>query len=212
MYIPKSFHETDNAKLHDFMQQHSFATLISQGESDLIASHLPLLLDRGVGQFGSLAGHMAKPNAQWQSADGERVLIIFHGPHAYISPTWYESQNTVPTWNYVTVHAYGVLKTIADPEWLYEVIRATVDLYESKMPQPWSIQTPDTAFIEKLMGGIVGFEIQIDRLEGKWKLNQNHPPERREKVIRSLLATDDPESAQVANLMSKIQDAKMKDI
>ena len=105
MYIPKSFHETETTKLHDFMQQHSFATLISQGESDLIASHLPLLLDREVGQFGSLAGHMAKPNAQWQSADGERLLINVHGPHAYISPTWYESKNTVPPWNYVTVHA-----------------------------------------------------------------------------------------------------------
>ena len=206
MYIPKSFHETNTTKLHDFIQQHSFATLISQGESDLIASHLPLLLDRDAEPFGRLVGHMAKPNTQWQCADGERVLIIFHGPHAYISPTWYEYQNTVPTWNYVTVHAYGVLKTIADPDRLYEVIRATVELYESKMLQPWSIQAPDTAFIEKLMSGIVGFEIQIDRLEGKWKLNQNHPAERREKVIRGLLAMDDFESSQVASLMTEMKD------
>ena len=194
------------------MQQHSFATLVSQGESDLIASHLPLLLDREAGEFGRLSGHMAKPNTHWQSADGERVLIIYHGPHAYISPTWYESQNSVPTWNYVTVHAYGVLKTITDPDRLFEVIRATVDLYESHMPQPWSMLSPDSSFIEKLMGGIVGFEIQIERLEGKWKLSQNHPAERREKVIRSLLAAGDYESTQVADLMSEIQDAEKKDI
>ncbi len=208
MYIPKSFDETDLTKLHDFMQQHSFATLISQVESDLIASHLPLLLDREAGEFGRVSGHMAKPNAQWQSAEGERVLIIYHGPHAYISPTWYAAQNVVPTWNYVTVHAYGVLKTIDDPARLYEVIRATVELYESNMSQPWSMLSPDSEFIEKLMGGIVGFDIQIDRIEGKWKLSQNHAGERREKVIRSLLAAGHYESAQVAGLMSEIQDAE----
>ncbi len=206
MYIPKSFHETDVAKLHDFMQQHSFATLISSGESDFIASHIPLLLDREAGQFGRLTGHLAKPNTQWQSAEGERVLIIYHGPHAYISPTWYDAQNVVPTWNYVTVHAYGVLKTIDDPGRLYEVIRATVEVYEASMPQPWSMLSPDTDFIEKLMGGIVGFDIQIDRLEGKWKLSQNHPAERREKVIHSLMASGDYESSQVASLMIEIRD------
>lgn len=170
------------------MQQHSFATLISQGGSDLVASHLPLLLDRDAMPFGRLTGHMAKPNLQSQCADRERVLIIFHGPHAYISPTWFDAQNVVPTWNYVTVHAYGGLKTIDDPERLNEVIRATVEHSESKILQPWSIHASDTAFIEKLMGGIVGFEIQIDRLEGKWKLNQNHPAERRERAICGLLA------------------------
>ena len=95
-----------------------------------------------------------------------------------------------------------VLKTIDDPARLYEIIRTTVDLYESKMPQPWSMHSPDTDFIEKLMGGIVGFDVHIDRLEGKWKLSQNHPAERREKVIRGLLATSDYESEQVAHLMA----------
>ena len=206
MFIPNSFQETDLTKLHDFMQQQSFATLISQGELDLTASHLPLLLDREAGPFGRLSGHIARPNTQWQSADGTRVLVIFHGPHAYISPTWYEAQNVVPTWNYATVHAYGVLKTIDDPARLYKIIRTTVDLYESKMPQPWSMLSPDAKFIEKLMCAIVGFDIQIDRIEGKWKLNQHHPEERRDKVIRGLLATGDSESVQVAQLMAATKD------
>ncbi len=188
------------------MQQHSFATLISQGEPDVTGSHLPLLLDRESGLFGLLSGHMARPNTQWQSADDTRVLVIFHGPHAYISPSWYETQNAVPTWNYAAVHAYGVLKMIDDPARLYEIIRATVDLYESKRPQPWSMDSPDAEFIEKLMGGIVGFEIEIDRLEGKWKLSQNHSAERREKVIRGLLATGDFESSQVARLMAETKE------
>ena len=202
MYIPNNFQETDLQKLHDFMQQQSFATLISQGEHDLTASHLPLLLDREAGPFGLLSGHMARPNTQWKSADDTRVLVIFQGPHAYISPSWYETQNAVPTWNYATVHAYGVLKTIDDPVRLYEIIRTTVDLYESKMPQPWSMDSPDAEFIEKLMGGIVGFEIKIYRLEGKWKLSQNHPEERREKIICGLQERGDYESCQVAELMA----------
>lgn len=206
MYIPNSFHETDLKKLHDFMQQQAFATLVSQGELDPTASHLPLLLDREAPPFGRLSGHMARPNTQWQSADGTRVLVIFHGPHAYISPTWYEAQNVVPTWNYATVHAYGVLKTIDDPARLYEIIQTTVDLYESKMPQPWSMHSPDADFIEKLMEGIVGFDVHIDRLEGKWKLSQNHPAERREKVVRSLLSAGNYESTQIASLMTEIKD------
>ena len=107
---------------------------------------------------------------------------------------------------YVTVHAYGVLNTINDPARLNEVIRETVELYESKMLQPWSILSPDADFIDKLMGGIVGFDIQIDRLEGKWKLNQNHPAERRKNVIRGILATGDYESSQVASLVIEIKD------
>jgi transcriptional regulator len=202
MYIPSAFQETDVATLQAFIEQHSFATLISSCEHEPLASHLPLLLERTAGVHGRLVGHMARANPQWQTAAGQRVLAIFHGPHAYISPRWYEARNVVPTWNYVTVHAYGVLRLVEDRERVREVLERTVERYEAKMEQPWSIELPEPEFIEKLQGGIVGFEIDIDRCEGQWKLNQNHPAERREKVIRGLEAQGDHDADQIAALMA----------
>jgi transcriptional regulator len=187
------------------MEHHSFATLISCCANEPLASHLPLLLDRSAGANGRLIGHMARPNAQGESAAGQRVLAIFHGPHAYISPSWYEAQNVVPTWNYVSVHAYGVLRLVDDHERLLEMLQRTVELYESTMPQPWSMQSPEADFLEKLLGGIVGFEIDIERLEGKWKLNQNHPAERREKVVRGLLSLGNHDAQQIATLMAALE-------
>jgi transcriptional regulator len=205
MYIPSAFQETDVATLHAFIEQHSFATLISYRDNEPLASHLPLLLDRTAGVNGCLSGHMARPNAQWQSAAGQRVLTIFHGPHAYISPRWYEARNVVPTWNYTTVHAYGVLRLVEDRDRIRKVLERTVELYESKMEQPWSIELPEAEFIKKLQGGIVGFEIDIDRFEGQWKLNQNHPAERREKVIRELRSLEDHDADQIAALMAAVE-------
>jgi len=106
MYIQSNFVETDQHKLHDFIERQSFVTLVSNDGGEPVASHLPLLLDRDHGPHGRLIGHMARANPQWQSADNQSVLAIFHGPHAYISPTWYEAVNVVPTWNYVAVHVY----------------------------------------------------------------------------------------------------------
>lgn len=201
MYTPASFEVTDLPTLHTFIEHHSFATLCSQLMSEPTATHLPLLLDRSTGPNGRLIGHMARANSQWKSAAGNRVLAIFHGPHAYISPTWYESSETVPTWNYAAVHAYGVLKMIDDAQRLRDVVERTVDIYERSMPRPWSMNVVPPELIEKLLLGIVGFEIDIDRLEGKWKLNQNHSLERREKVIRGLMETGRYEDAAIAGLM-----------
>ena len=202
MYVPPSFLETNQTILHDFIEQHSFATLISSHESEPVASHLPLLLDREAGPQGRLIGHMARANSQWQMAANQRVLAIFHGPHAYISPGWMEAQNVVPTWNYVSVHAYGTLRLIEDRGHLRDILQRTVDQYESMREQPWSMASPGADFIEKLLGAIVGFEIDIDRLEGKWKLNQNHPPERRGKIQRGLRETGRHDELQIAELMN----------
>ncbi len=208
MYIPPSFLETDPTKLHDFMERHSFATLISSHDGEPVASHLPLLLDRAVGQHGRLIGHMARANSHWQSASGQRVLAIFHGPHAYVSPGWMEAQNVVPTWNYVTVHAYGTLRLIEDRDRLRDIVRRTVETYEANRATPWSMLQPEAEFIDKLLAAIVGFEIDIDRLEGKWKLNQNHPAERREQIIRGLLETERHDETQIAELMKASMEAK----
>ncbi len=201
MYIPAVFVESDQTKLHAFIEQHSFATLVSHHAGDMQASHLPILLDHDHGSHGRLVGHMARANSQWHEAEGQRVLTIFDGPHAYISPTWYESENVVPTWNYVTVHASGVFRIIKDADQLRSLIVRTVDLYESRQPQPWRMESQDTGFIDKLLSAIVGFTIEIETLEGKWKLNQNHNVERRERVIARLEACDDEDSRQVASLM-----------
>ena len=201
MYIPPSFLETDVGKLHDFMEQHSFATLISTIDGEPFASHLPLLIDRDLGPSGCLVGHMARANPQWRSAAGQRILAIFHGPHAYISPGWMETQNVVPTWNYVAVHAYGTLRLIEDHNRLLQIVTRTVEHYESSRDRPWSLESPDPAFIEKLLATIVGFEIVVDRLEGKWKLNQNHPVERRERIIQGLRDTGAADELRIAELM-----------
>jgi transcriptional regulator len=201
MYVPASFAVTELAVLHDFIERHSFATLVSHDGREPFASHVPLLLDREAGPNGWLVGHVARANPQWKHAGGQRVLAIFNGPHAYISPTWYAAQNVVPTWNYVAVHAYGVLQLIDDRERLREIVRRTVAVYEANMPQPWSVDAPEASFVDKLLEAIVGFEIEVDRIEGKWKLNQNHDVQRRQRVVEALRAQGSAEGLQIADLM-----------
>ncbi len=202
MYVPASFAVTDLAVLHGFMERHSFATLVSHDGTEPFASHVPLLLDRDAGPNGRLIGHVARANPQWKHAGGQRVLAIFSGPHAYVSPTWYAAQNVVPTWNYVAVHAYGVLRLIDDREGVREIVRRTVAVYEANMPRPWSVDAPEASFIDKLLAAIVGFEIDVDRIEGKWKLNQNHDVDRRRRVVEALRVQGSVDGVQIADLMA----------
>ena len=203
MYTPPSFVENDLKTLHDFMDQNSFATLISAGEREPFASHLPLLIERDRGTQGVLTGHFARANPHWQMANGQQVLIIFHGPHAYISPGWVQSTTMVPTWNYVAVHVYGVLRTVDDPGHLRDILTRMVSRYESRREPPWSMDLADDEFINKLTSAIVGFEVEIERLEGKWKLSQNHSAERREQMISGLLGTARQDESQIARLMQE---------
>lgn len=200
MFVPPHFAETGPARLFDFIDRHSFGLLVSTADGVPFATHLPFLLDRSAGPHGTLLGHVARANPQWRELAGQPVLAVFSGPHAYISPTWYETPNTVPTWNYVSVHAYGTCELIADEVEVLRILTDTVAKYESGMPQPWGFP-PGDDFIRKLAAGIVAFRIPIDRLEGKAKLNQNHPPERRERVSAKLAASADPDSQEIARLM-----------
>lgn len=199
MYTPPSFAVTDRNRLFDFVDRHGFAILFSQTEQQPVASHLPLLLNRAAN--GLLLGHMARANMHWQTVANQRVLVVFHGPHAYVSPSWYAAQNVVPTWNYVAVHATGTLRLIDDRDRLYEVLQRTVDKYESPRPQPWSMSSPEPEFLDKLMAAIVGFEIEVETWEGKWKLSQNHSPERQERVIQGLQETGRPDELAIAEWM-----------
>ncbi|HUY88555.1 MAG TPA: FMN-binding negative transcriptional regulator [Pirellulales bacterium] len=199
MYVPASFEQSDPAELHAFVERHSFAMLVSQHDGEPLASHLPLLLQQDAGGRRSLLGHMARANPQWRQADGQTVLAAFSGPHAYISPSWYEAAAVVPTWNYAAVHVYGCFQAIHDTPALLGIVRDFVEFYESATPEPW--QLPEDDFIERLTQSIVGFRIPIDRIEGKWKLSQNQPAERRQKVVAALDRRNDENSRAVAALM-----------
>ncbi len=201
MYVPSAFSITDLNVLHNFIEQHSFATLISQKNDEPFASHLPVLLDRNQGKQGRLIGHFAKANPQAEVKQYQSVLTIFHGPHAYISPTWYEAPNTVPTWNYLAVHVYGRYSVIDDPCELKDVLEEYVNFYQASQPSQWSMQNVDSTLINQLLKGIVGFTIEIERIEGKFKLNQNHPVERQEKVINHLKQQRGDNSQAIATLM-----------
>lgn len=209
MYVPAAFAETDTAKLHEFMGRNSFDVLTSNGESGLVASHLPLLLDAGVGPHGLLLGHMARANPQWREVMGE-VMAVFSGPHAYVSPSWYEEGGTVPTWNYVAVHAYGTFHAVEDRDGLLDILRRSVTTFESQRAKPWVFDESDP-HIEKMLRAIVGFRIEITRLGGKWKLSQNHPEDRRRKVIRALGVQDDEGARAVAGMMSDVPDRSADD-
>ncbi len=201
MYVPAHFHQTDQDKLYEFIEQHSFALLVSRLHDEPFATHLPLLLDRSTGPLGTLVGHFARANPQWQ-ADDRNVLAVFSGPHAYISPTWYVAEHVVPTWNYLAVHAYGTLRLVESHEETVGVVKRLVGHYEQSQPRPWDFNAAEQYF-DKMARAVVAFHIEIARLEGKWKLSQNHPRERRENVVRALEGHTDENSQAIARLMAE---------
>jgi transcriptional regulator len=204
MYIPKAFREDDISTLHTFMEAYSFATLVTQHEGIPFATHLPFLLDPERGPNGILLAHMARANPQWHDfASAQEVLVIFQGPHTYISPSWYEVELSVPTWNYAVVHAYGLPHLIEDGEELYKLLKTLIQTHEANFEKPWPFQLPDD-YLQKMMRGIVGFEIEITRLEGKFKLSQNRTESERENVIAALQESPDTLSRNVAELMNRM--------
>jgi transcriptional regulator len=200
MYVPPHFAETDPAVLHAFIERYSFGLLVSQAGDAPFATHLPFLLDRAVGPHGTLVGHVARANPHWRDLAGRRALAVFSGPHAYVSPTWYESEPAVPTWNYLAVHATGPVKLIEDRAELRGAVAQLVVVSEAGMPRPWRFDA-DSTYADRLLAQIVGFRLTIETLEGKWKLNQNHPPERRAKVVRALEAAGGEDARAVAAAM-----------
>ena len=202
MYIPSSFAETDLATLHGFMVRHSFGMLVTQIDGAPFATHLPFLLDHSAGPQGTLLAHVARANPQRRMATGQTALAIFAGPHAYISPSWYEADDVVPTWNYTAVHAYGTIEVIDDRDQLEIIVAAMVREYEQSLPQPWTLGQRN-AYLEKMLAQIVGLRLPITRLEGKWKLSQNQPIERREKVVRALRQQGGENAVGIADLMDE---------
>jgi transcriptional regulator len=206
MYIPRANEETRLDILHDFMQREAFAMLITLTSQGLLASHIPMVLEKEGSSFGLLRGHVARANPQWSDHDASvEALAVFSGPHHYITPNWYPSKHEdgkdVPTWNYVTVHAYGPLRVIRDEEWLMQHLRELTDQSEAGAPAPWKLSDAPEAYIRSLLTGIVGLELPISRLEGKWKVSQNRTGEDRAGVVAGLTALDTPASCAMRQLV-----------
>lgn len=197
MYIPNHFKIDNEEILYDFMENNSFATLISQHKGEPYATHLPFTIHK---EEGVLYGHFARPNGQWKDIENQKVLVIFQGPHSYISPSWYETNKAVPTWNYVAVHVYGQLEIVEDGQELLDALAEMVTTYE-KPNSSYQLKDVDPGFIEGMTKGIVGFRINITKIEGKAKLSQNHTVERQELVIEQLENSTDQNDRLIAALM-----------
>jgi len=202
VYLPPAFTETRPEVLLAHIERHNFGLLLSHGEEGLVASQIPFLVEQREGGL-VLQGHLARANPQLADLDrGGEVLAVFTGPHAYVSPSWYNPGPAVPTWNYATVHAYGTVRTIADPAWLHGIVeRLTAQHEASEPPPPWGMAGLPERYTGSMLNGIVGVEIAVTRLEGKFKLSQNRPAADRPRIIAALEARDDADSRGVAALM-----------
>jgi transcriptional regulator len=202
MYLPPKFKVIDSTTINKFIRSHSFAQLITNVNGVPYASHIPLLLEQG-GTHGRLLGHVARANKQWEGFDGKaKALAVFNGPHAYISPNWYISKNIVPTWNYVSIHAYGKPKIISDQINSIDIMRRIISFYENDDTSKWSMDKLDNNFKEKKLKGIVTFEILVDSIEAKFKLSQNHKLQDRRGAIKGLMDTGNIEAREIAQLMN----------
>jgi len=208
MYVPKAFEENRIPVLHGFMRAHPFVSLITSGISGLFASHLPMVLEATDSGMGTLKGHVSRANPQWRAYSPEvQALVIFSGADHYITPSWYEEKRTsgkvVPTWNYAVVHAYGFLKTIEDAAWLRTHLEGLVAIHEAPFAEPWKVSDAPEEYVAAQAKGIVGLELRIERLEGKWKLNQNRSEADRRGVVEGLGDLDTPESVAMKELVKK---------
>lgn len=199
MYIPKHFAINDPDVAYQVIEENSFATLVSMHQEELFATHLPLLLDR---EKTCLYGHFARSNPQWSDIQHQTVLAIFHGPHCYISPSWYETNQAVPTWNYVAVHVYGNVELIDDEEEIMQSLHDMVKKYEAP-GSLYQLSRVDSGMLSGMSKGIQAFKIIIQRIEGKAKLSQNHPAHRQERIIKQLEQMPFENEKRIASLMKK---------
>lgn len=207
MLTPSLFAQKDLTLLHNFIRDYPFANLISYSDSILEANHIPLFLNTLKGKE-VLQGHVAKANPLWQQlADNSEVLVVFNGPNCYISPNYYPTKKdhgkAVPTWNYMTVHARGTIRFIHDDKWNTEMINNLTKQHEAHQAEPWSIADAPDDYIQKMLGAIVGLEIEIKSITGQWKLSQNQAQKNKAGVVAGLLhsSNDKPDSEAIAAMI-----------
>lgn len=209
MYQPTHghFREDRLAVQHALIRAHPFGSMVTVGPEGLVANHFPFIVDADAAPLGTLRAHMARANGQWMDLDGSReALVVFQGAHGYITPSWYpakaETGKVVPTWNYALVHVYGRPRAVEDRAWLLRHVSELTDTNEASMPVPWSVSDAPEEFVGALLKAIVGIEIEITRIEGKWKTSQNQPETAREGVVRGLTAQGDERSLAMAGLVT----------
>ena len=201
MYIPEHFKETNPERISALIDCHPFGMLVTTPEGVPFVSHLPFLFERPAGSQGKLLGHMARANPQWQHfVEGSKVLVVFQGPHAYVSPSWYLSPG-VPTWNYAVVHLRGIPRLLEGESELEALVEQITHVHESNLPNPWKPNLTGERR-SKLLNMIVGFEIEITHIQGKFKLSQNRPPEDQRSIVDKLSQSSNQTEAAVAKLMS----------
>ncbi|MDP3082734.1 MAG: FMN-binding negative transcriptional regulator [Rubrivivax sp.] len=193
MYLPRHFEQADPAALQALMREQPLATLVTLGADGLSADHIPLEYDPAPGPHGTLRGHVARANPLWQHAAGQPVLAVFGGAQAYVSPSWYpgkaEHHKVVPTWNYTVVHAHGVLQVIDDAPWLRALVGRLTAHHEAAQARPWSVDDAPADFVAQTLRAIVGIELPLTRLVGKWKVSQNRSDADRSGVADALQAS-----------------------
>jgi len=204
VYVPKHFEQSEIAAIQALIVAHPLGSLVTVGPAGLSANHIPFELVADAGPYGRLVGHVARANPVWREVSGElQALVIFQGANAYITPSWYPSKQdggrVVPTWNYVAVHVYGAIQVVEDPDRLKAHVDRLTRRQESAFPHPWSVGDAPTGFTEKMLGAIVGLEIDIARLEAKWKVSQNRSGQDREGVVQGLRALGTPFADQMAD-------------
>ncbi len=208
MYAPTQYREDRPEALHEAIERSGLATLVTTGLDGPDASHVPMLLDRTAGPLGTLYGHVARANGQWQrSAPGAPALAIFLGPDAYVTPSWYATKKltgkVVPTWNYVAVHAAGPLTFFEDEERLLDLVTRLTQVHEGRREDPWSVGDAPPDYVRGRLQGIVGFELAIARLEGKWKVSQDRSEEDRAGVADGLAREGEAPATAVAALVRR---------
>jgi len=210
MYLPKDFTEERVPVLHEAIRRARIGALVTLGEAGLEASHVPMLIDPEPAPYGTLMGHIARTNPQWRRPTaGVQALAMFLGPNSYISPAWYATKQqtgkVVPTWNYVAIHAYGEVRFFDDAERLLRLVTRLTETHEGGRAQPWAVSDAPPSYIQTMLKGIVGFELSIARLEGKWKMSQNRPAEDRAGAIEGLRREGGGEEAAVAAIVAAVE-------
>ena len=204
MYTPKHFNETDPEILREVIRDHGFATLITATgriEDPVAVTHLPLLLDGP----DRLIGHMARVNPHWKDFGNNPSTAVFHGPHGYVSPTWYGEPNQVPTWNYVIVHVTGRPRLIEDADDVRTVLDTLSAVYEKNMPDPWSTERLDDKLLTGMSRGIVAFEMEINNWQGKFKLGQNKPEAARRNLKKAMARSPYPDDRAMLDWMERLE-------
>ena len=206
MYQPPHHREDRLAVQHALIRAHPLGMLVTMTPAGIVANPLPFLLEAERGRFGVLMAHLARANPQWRDFAPEvEALVIFQGPESYITPSWYETKRqtgkVVPTWNYAIVQAYGRMAAIEDRDWLAAQIEALTRRHEAERAQPWAVSDAPRPFVEAQIKGIVGIEIEITRIEGKWKVSQNRPEADRRGVVEGLLERDRASDHAMAGLV-----------